>query len=85
MKSDHELFTALCEDTGLERGAATIKKLARIADEKTHDLRVARDDAFRFYCRTSVAFNQEWKSEWTAARAAVIEAAQSQEKTDEVR
>jgi hypothetical protein len=49
-----------------------IRQLANTANDKTADLRAARDAAFKTYCRISEAFNLTWKEAWAAARAEMI-------------
>jgi hypothetical protein len=49
-----------------------VRQLANTANDKTADLRVARDDAFKTYCRISEGFNLAWKEAWSAARAEMI-------------
>ena len=68
MKSRQELFDALFKDTAPKKYAEALKKHAAIACEKTHDMREARDDAFRTYTRLSKAYNLRWGEDGQTAR-----------------
>jgi hypothetical protein len=67
-----EIYYELREAWPGEDFAARVRQLANTANDKTADMRAARDDAFKSYCRISEGFNLAWKEAWAAARAEMV-------------
>jgi hypothetical protein len=71
-RAQEKLFDALFPDgTGVEYGTA-LKKIADTANNRTRELREARDDSFKVCARLSDAFDVAWKDEWRKARDRMI-------------
>ena len=71
-RAQEKLFDELykvCD--GKEYGEA-LKEIADAANEKTRDMREARDEAFKVYSRLSEAYNLCWKEAWRTARDTMI-------------
>ena len=75
-RAQEKLFDALFPNRpgglkGVEYGRA-LKKIADTANEKTRELREARDEAQRVCARLSDACDVAWKDEWRTARDTMI-------------
>ncbi len=62
-----ELFGGSIEEYG-----EALKKLTDITNDKTIDIRVARDDAFKAYTRLNRGFELCWREAWKASRTEMI-------------
>lgn len=69
--SEGKLFDELFGSSTKEYAEA-LKKLADVANDKTIDIRVARDDAFKAYARLNKGFELCWRTAWSEARTEMI-------------
>jgi hypothetical protein len=69
--SEDKLFDELFGGSVEEYGEA-LKKLTDTANDKTIDIRVARDDAFKAYTRLNRGFELCWRQAWKASRIEMI-------------
>ena len=73
-KAQQNLFDNLFKDgnpTDVDYGKA-LREIRHIANDKTRDIREARDEAFERYSKLSQAFNMCWKEAWRTARDTMI-------------
>lgn len=81
-RAQEKLFDALFPNCpgGLKSDGygRALKKIADTANDRTRELREARDESFKTCGRLSGAFNVAWKEEWRKARDRVIEEASNE-------
>lgn len=70
--SQQELFAELYKQVPPEEYTAALKRLADAANDKTADLRAAKDEAQRAFLRLNDAYDLCWREAWAQARAEMV-------------
>jgi hypothetical protein len=67
-----ELFAELYTVVAHEEYSKFLKKIADAADERTRELREARDKMRKAYSKLNTAYDLCWREAWAQARAEMV-------------